>query len=530
MKTKLRWKGWIAVFLGGALAACSGGDINVTGPEIPPWPGTTWDEAITSHGEISNLNELTVNGIRYETGGAAVRIDGRPGLLSDLGIGQVVTVKGQVNALGHTGNATSVELDFRLIGPVDNLDLDNRRMLVMGQSVLVAADTQYGPGVDATTWDGLSPGAIARISGYTDADGSIRATWIGKDMAVSEQHLTGEVSDLDAANLLFTMGRLTIDYRSAVMIDLPGGAPAAGMMVKVIGQMSGGLFVAERLLTAPRMDVMHGDRFQLAGIVTRFRSRNDFDVNHRPAMAPADTTFANGDVNDLVLNAEVVVDGELGSNQRITAERVSFGNIVTETTTLEFDYRDFTVVAVPTVFNVSVTHGLDHSVQVVVDADDADRVLVSRDGNTLTIALETQDGFIETLDALVTMPRLDRIELSGVVNATLSGFDQQRMTVNVGGVSRLAGLDMSVDDLTARVSGVSQLAFGATRPVRNANIDLSGISLATLNMDVGATLSGSVSTGQGTGVSTLFYYGTNVDENVTTGPISSVVWLGETRN
>jgi len=530
MKTNLMRRRCFAMFLAGMLAACSGGDINIAGPEISPWTPEVWDEAITAHGEITDLNDLTVNGFRYETSSATVRIDGQPGLLSDLDIGQVVTVNGDVEAFGRTGAATMIRLEFRLVGPVENLDADNGRMLVMGQTVLVAADAQFGPDIDPATWSGLAPGSIAKISGYMDADRAIRAKWIGTDAAATEHHLTGVVSGLDAANLLFTMGRLTIDYRNATMVELPGGAPANGMVLKAIGQASGGLLAVDRLVSAPQVTGSSGERSQLAGVVTRFRSRSDFDVNHRPAAAPAGTTFTNGDPNDLMLNAEVVVDGEIGTNDRITAERVSFGDIVTGTTTLEFDFRDFTVIAVPTVFNVNVTQGTDWSVEVVIDTDDADRVSVTQLGNTLSIALASRDGFIETLTAHVTMPRLDRIDLSGVVNATLSGFEQLQMTVNVGGVSRLAGFDLSIDDLTARISGVSQLAFERTRPIGHANIDLSGVSQATLNMGVGAMLSGSVSTGQGTGTSTLFYYGTDVNENVTTGPISSVTWLGPTRN
>ena len=38
------------------------------------------------------------------------------------------------------------------------------------------------------------------------------------------------------------------------------------------------------------------------------------------------------------------------------------------------------------------------------------------------------------------------------------------------------------------------------------NIDVGGVSQATLNMEVGSTLAGSVTTGQGTGNSILFYY------------------------
>lgn len=48
-------------------------------------------------------------------------------------------------------------------------------------------------------------------------------------------------------------------------------------------------------------------------------------------------------------------------------------------------------------------------------------------------------------------------------------------------------------------------------------------------MGVGSTLTGSVSTGLGTGTSVLYYYGTNVALDVTTDWLSSVTRLGDTR-
>jgi hypothetical protein len=48
-------------------------------------------------------------------------------------------------------------------------------------------------------------------------------------------------------------------------------------------------------------------------------------------------------------------------------------------------------------------------------------------------------------------------------------------------------------------------------------------------MDVGSTLTGSVGTDQGSGISSLFYYGTNVNLDLTTGILSSVLRLGATK-
>ena len=127
------------------------------------------------------------------------------------------------------------------------------------------------------------------------------------------------------------------------------------------------------------------------------------------------------------------------------------------------------------------------------------------------------------------MPVLDRIDLTGVVNARLYGFDQAEMAINVGNVSNLRGDALRIGHLQATVSGVSRMDLGNIRPIGEADIAVSGVSQATLNMDVGSRLNGSVSTGEGTGVSALYYYGSNVTLDVVTGDNASLVWLGETR-
>jgi len=264
-------------------------------------------------------------------------------------------------------------------------------------------------------------------------------------------------------------------------------------------------------------------------MITRFVSPADFDIGNSAAAVRAGTAFVNGDLADLFLNAELVIDGDLAANGRITVNRISFGNLVNDTSNLEFAFSDFDEISVPTLFNVTVTQGQEFSVEVIVDAEVANRIDVTQTGSRLIIELISGDGNIETLDAFVTMPVLNRIDLTGVANANLNNFLQSQMTVNVGGVSRLHGNGLMIDNLTASVSGVSQLGFGDIAPIGNAYIDVSGVSVATLNMDIGSTLAGSVATGQGTGTSTLFYYGTNVSVNVTNDFGSSVIRLGGTR-
>ncbi len=529
MKTNFLRLNTPGLVLAGLLTACSGGDVNIAGPVITPFPQPAASEPITTHGVITGFDDLRVNGIGYDTGQATVTVNGHAATVFDLERGQIVTVKGRINGNGWSGTAESVRYDANLIGPVDSLDAAGDRLMVMGQTVLTDPDTQFAAGINPTTFAGLAVGNVVQISGFTDADGALRATRVDPHPAGTELQIIGKVAGLDLANLLFKINRLTLDYGAAVLLDLPGGAPSNGLAVKAIGTMSGGLFVVDRLTDAPALEGAMDRRVHLAGMITRFSSQTDFDVNGSSVAANAGTAFVDGDASQLALNAGVVIHGRFDTGGRINADRIMFDRLLGETVTLSYALRDFTEIAVPTVFNITVTQGPDYSIEVVVDEDDRDRVSVTQTGSRLTIALGIGAGSIETLEALVTMPMLERIDLTGVVNARLRNFDQARMTVNVGGVSRLHGEALKIVDLTADVFGVSQLDFGDIRPIGNGDIDISGISQATLNMDVGATLTGSVGTGQGTGISTLFYYGTNCVVNVTTDPISTVIRLGGTR-
>lgn len=513
------------------LGACSGGSINVSvdGGMFPQLPPGQTSEPVTAQGVITGLGGVTVNDVRYSTNTATVTVNGDPGLLSDLRHGQIVTVQGRIDSLGWSGTANGIFFDADVIGPVENLDAANSRITVMGQIVDCDLDTQFGPGIDPTTFAGLSAGSIVQVSGYADAAGAIRATRIDTDLTNAELQIIGKIDGVDLANLLFEINQLTADYSGALVIDLAGGSPINGMMVKAVGTLSNGRLIVERLVAAPALAGNTGQRVQIAGVVTRFNSSSDFDINNHTARVISGTAFRNGDAGDLALNAEIVIDGDFASDGRIMTNRVTFGHLLNNTTTLTFGFSDFTEISVPTVFHLVVTQGPVYSVAVTVDEEVVDHVNVTKTSNRLTIDMLPGGDNIETLEAVVTMPMLDRIDLDGVVSASLNGFNQSQMTVNVGGVSLLRGNELTIGNLTADVSGVSQLAFGSIRPIGSANINVSGVSQATLNMDVGSTMTGSVGTGQGTGTSTLFYYGTNVNMNVTQDSISSIVRLGETR-
>jgi hypothetical protein len=91
-----------ALLIAALLAACSGGDVEISaqGPVIDPtFPPVQTSESIKAQGAITGLGGVTINNVRYVANNATVTLNGFPGTLSDLRHGQVVTVacrEGQV--------------------------------------------------------------------------------------------------------------------------------------------------------------------------------------------------------------------------------------------------------------------------------------------------------------------------------------------------------------------------------------------------------------------------------------------------
>ncbi len=530
MNAKHFQTGYLGLVVLVLLVGCSGGDVSPTLniEPVQPFPPVATSEPVTTHGVITGLGSVTVNDVRYATGGAVITIDGEPGTLVGLERGQIVTLSGEIAGAGNSGTASTIRFDANVAGPIESLDGPAGRLVVMGQTVHTGPDTLFGTAIDPSTFAGLAAGTTIRVSGFADAQGDLHATWLAATSDMDRQ-LIGKVRDHDIANLLFRIGRLTVDYSGALVIDLTGGAPADGMMVKVVGTLVDSILKAERLVTAPAVAGTPGRRVQVAGMITRFVSPTDFALNDIAAATRAGTGFVNGLAADLGVNTEIVVDGEFGGDGSLLADRITFGRVADPTVTATFDVADFDEVAVSSVFHVTIEQGPTYSVAVTADEEVMQNVNVTTSGDRLNITLLMGDNNADTLEAMVTMPVLNRIDLSGVVSVRLDGFAQSHLMADVAGVSRLTGHDLDIDSLSAIISGVSQLDFANIRPLGSADIHVSGVSTATVNMDEGSVLTGSVTTGQGTGTSGLFYYGSDAVVDVQTDGHSSVVRLGDTR-
>lgn len=206
-------------------------------------------------------------------------------------------------------------------------------------------------------------------------------------------------------------------------------------------------------------------------------------------------------------------------------------NIITpagRTTTRSLDLAGFDKLDISHAFTVDVTQADAYKVEITVDDNLLDRLDVRVSGDTLYIGLKTVTiSGPATMQALVAMPALRSLNLSGATRGTIHGFaSQQTLDVTVSGASQLSGditcgdarLDVSgasrvelrgaAETVRAVVSGASTLALDAF-PAGDVDVEASGGSRATVNVNgrLNATASGA---------STVLYTGepVSVRENV----------------
>ncbi len=173
------------------------------------------------------------------------------------------------------------------------------------------------------------------------------------------------------------------------------------------------------------------------------------------------------------------------------------GNVVVQ----EMDFAGFTSVEAANAFRVEITQAESFSVSVRVDDNLLDRVDVSKSDETLSIRLDpglSLTGDV-TLEATITMPDLEGLELSGASVAVISGFRSSgQLDILLSGASRVEG-DVEAGEVEIGASGASTAALegsaasltidgsGASSfdldglTVDTAAVELNGASSATVN-------------------------------------------------
>ncbi len=283
--------------------------------------------AATSKGVVTATGNLTVNGIRFDTSTAQIRIDDNPGRPeSELKVGMVVKVKGSKDDAAGTGKATEVEAHHVVRGKVD--DKGGGILRVGGHEVEIEHGTEFEN--HASGLDSISVGERVRVHGHPTATGHIRATRVEKEAGTSEDfEVKGFVSDLAAAAGTFTL-QVSPDAASSYAVTMASGVavPAAvvnGSYVEVraaSAPVAGALTATAVVLEDASLGAAQAE-VEVEGLVTSGSSAQ-FVVEGQTVATSGTTRWENGLPADLAPGVKVEAEGRLDAAGVLQATKVSF--------------------------------------------------------------------------------------------------------------------------------------------------------------------------------------------------------------
>jgi hypothetical protein len=278
-----------------------------------------------SVGAITALGSIDVNGLEFNTKDAAVIVSGVNEGVGDavvgqyLAVGKVVVVEGSMDSNGISGTASQVHFDADVLGPVENIDIGAKEIVVLGQRVVNDNSTVF---VGATL-ENLAVNEWVEISGLADLDGTIRATYVGKKDPGAIVEVKGPVRNLNSSAYKFEIGDLSVRYREAA---LPDGEPVEGWLVQVTGGFPlepDGSVRAGTVRVASEASFTNVENMEVEGFLTDFLSSSEFQVGYQEVRTDANTKFQGGSEQDLMSGAKLRVRGSL-VNRVLLAKKIFF--------------------------------------------------------------------------------------------------------------------------------------------------------------------------------------------------------------
>jgi hypothetical protein len=191
-----------------------------------------------------------------------------------------------------------------------------------------------------------------------------------------------------------------------------------------------------------------------------------------------------------------------------------------ERATRTYDHTGFRGVGISGQWQLTVERGDAWRVSVEAPAELVENLRIRVEGNALELGYDGRSWFGDfdgdnTLEATISMPELEALEISGTSLVRFSGFEGSTLSLDVSGAGEIRGAASRFDRLTLDASGAVNVELGDV-PVADAVVDISGAGNVTLRM-AGGRLTGDVA-----GVASLEYYGTVSEESVDTSGLTSV--------
>jgi hypothetical protein len=304
-------------------------------------------ETGVSAGEIEGFGSIIVNGIEFETSSSEIEFEDQapfqcsPSLSDGCGLkkGMLVAMDSSFDSNGTTGSAFSIRFEDNLEGPISAVVETTpglvKTLTVLAQSVIVENGvTQFDnndPGFDS--YNDVGPGNVnnvVEVSGFVNADGSIRASFIErKSLAPLPGELfeiKGVVSNLNVALSTFQINGLTVDYTGIVPRN---GTLANGVNAEVKGDsLAGATLSATDVEIKPAgLGVDNVGKAEVEGFIANLNTgAKTFTINGQQVNYAA-AAFFNGTEADLSNGTKVEAEGPI-SGGVLQAVKIEFRDSV----------------------------------------------------------------------------------------------------------------------------------------------------------------------------------------------------------
>ena len=255
-------------------------------------------KAAVASGPITGLGGIVVGGVRFDESGAEVTINGaanRP--VSELALGMIVEVRGEIDAIARTGKASTVVATALIAGPVAAVDPVAGEIVVLGQRVEVFPDTALQ---GSSSLAGIRAGDAVVVYGFWDYfAGHVDATRLEiAPSAAAAATIIGKVGEVTGTRL--RLGALVVESAGAAVTGLDGGI-ASGRYVEIRGTLdAAGILRAASVASRIEFDPVEGAQTEIEGYVTDFAGLGSFRVLGLPVngagarLEGAVASFANG--------------------------------------------------------------------------------------------------------------------------------------------------------------------------------------------------------------------------------------------
>jgi hypothetical protein len=147
-----------------------------------------------------------------------------------------------------------------------------------------------------------------------------------------------------------------------------------------------------------------------------------------------------------------------------------------ELMTLEMDYEDFERIEVSYGFDVEITSADAYKVNIIIDEILVEYLNVKKSGGTVYIGLKSGYNYMKQIRrAEITLPKLNRLDLSGASEGLISGFSTTSdMSFELSGASHLNIKNLKTGTADLNLSGGSKVI--GTIEAERGEFDLSGAS------------------------------------------------------